>query len=259
MIFINLILIVLTFISGMVLYPSLPQQIPMHWNIQGQIDNYMAKEYGVFLFPVMMLFIFILFRVLPSFDPKKEKYHLFKHEWEIIQTGFMGFFTYLHFVILYISMHPSTQMMPFMFLGLGSLFILIGNYLSKIRQNYFIGIKVPWTLANEDNWNKTHRFASWCFVAAGLATLIEGYFLWYAPVIIFGSIMLAALLPILYSFLLYKKSVRLMKYVYLVLALLVVSLAFLRIVSGEDEWICRNGQWVKHGAPSSPMPDQSCL
>jgi uncharacterized membrane protein len=259
MVIFNLILIVVTFISGFFLYPSLPGQMPMHWNVRGHIDGYMAKDTAIVFFPILMLFMFIAFRILPSFDPKKEKYKLFKHEWEIMQTGIIGFFTYLHFVTLYISLHPGTELMPLMFIGLGALFIVMGNYMSKIRQNYFIGIKVPWTLASEDNWNKTHRFASWCFVIAGLVTFVEAFFIWYAPIIIFGSILLATMLPIVYSFLLYKKSLHTMKFVYIALIIAVLAIAALRLISGEDDWICSNGQWVKHGMPSAPMPTYPCL
>ena len=177
--------------------------------------------------PVMVVLFFVLFRIIPSLDPKKEKYRLFAREWEIIQTGFIGFFAYLHFIILYLSLHPEVPIMPLMFIGIGSLFILLGNYLSKIRQNYFIGIKVPWTLADEDNWNKTHRFASWCFVIAGIVTIAEAFFFWYAPVVILGGIFLASGLPIIYSFLLFKQSLHLMKYIYLALIVLASGMFFI--------------------------------
>lgn len=189
-----------------VLVPLLPAQIPMHWNINGVVDRYMAKEYAVWILPGICLILLILFKVLPYFDPKKDKYHLFKREWEILQTGFVLFFTYLQFVTLYIAMNPGVPMVPLMFMGMGSLFILIGNYLSKIRQNYFIGIKLPWTLASEDNWNKTHRFASWCFVLIGIIMLAEAYFQWNSGPVVFAAIGLGVLAPSLYSYLLFKKK-----------------------------------------------------
>ncbi|MCJ7740284.1 SdpI family protein, partial [Candidatus Microgenomates bacterium] len=170
---INILIISLMFLAGIVLLPQLPKVIPMHWNIMGEVDNYMPKNIAVWILPVLTAVMFAAFQIVPSFDPKKGKYRLFKKEWEIIQTVMIGFFAYLQFIIFYLSLNPEVPMMPFMFIGIGSLFILFGNYLSKIRQNYFLGIKVPWTLASEDNWNRTHRFASWCFVIAGIVTLIE--------------------------------------------------------------------------------------
>lgn len=198
-------------------YPLLPETMPTHWNIRGEIDGRMPKAMAAWLMPVMALIMFGLFSWLPKLDPKKEKYRLFTHEWEIIQTGILGFFAYLHTVIIYVTLHPEQTLMPLMFVGLGALFIIIGNYLSKVRQNYFIGIKVPWTLNDEENWNKTHRFASWWFVGAGIATVIEAFTAWNAPTIIFGGIMLASFMPMLYSFLLFKKKPELMKWAYVAL------------------------------------------
>jgi len=255
---VNAVLIVFMFLIGIFLYPQLPDQIPMHWNVMGQIDGYMSKPIGVWFMPVLTILMYISFQIFPNFDPKKNKYKLFKHEWEIMQMAMVGFFTYMQCIILYLTLHPTVSIMPLMFIGLGTLFILMGNYMSKIRQNYFIGVKVPWTLSSEDNWNKTHRFASWCFVIAGIFTLAEAFFVWQAPVIIFGSIMLAAFLPMIYSFLLYKKRVHAMKFVYLGILGIIVILALVRGMSGEDEWMCRDGQWVQHGKPSSPMPIEAC-
>lgn len=251
-------LVISMFAVGIYLLPQLPTQVPMHWNIHGQIDSYAPKQSAVWLLPVMGLVMFAAFEILPSLDPKKEKYKLFKREWEIMKTAILVFFTYIHFIVLYIAMRPSTEMMPLMFLGLGALFILMGNYMSKIRQNHFVGIRVPWTLADEENWNKTHRFASWCFVSAGILTLAEAYFIWFAPAVIFGSIMLAAFLPIVYSFLVYKHAEEKMKYVFLALAAIILMIISTRLSTGEDDWICQDGQWVTHGQPSTSKPHQPC-
>ncbi len=252
------IILVMFGLSG-ALYSRLPEQIPTHWNILGQIDQYMPKPQGAFLLPTLAAIIVVLFHLAPSFfQTPKEKLQLFEREWKIIQLAILGFFAYLHAVILYISLYPRTEMMPLMFIGLGSLFILMGNYMSKIRQNHFLGVRVPWTLANEDNWNKTHRFASWTFVGAGIATLVEAVFLWYAPIVIFGSIMLAAILPIIYSYLLFKRAEHLMKYIVLALIFVGSAIVFIRGTTAEDTWLCQNGQWVMHGKPSAPMPTNSC-
>ena len=93
-------------------------------------------------------------------------------------------------------------MMP-IFLGL--LFAIIGNYLPKCKQNYTIGIKIPWTLHSEENWNRTHRFAGRIWVAGGLIIMLTGF---YGSFVIFFSVtLLIALVPILYSFLLHRKGI----------------------------------------------------
>lgn len=228
----NLLLVIVSAIYSALVFPALPTQVPMHWNILGQVDGWMPKSQAVWFWPVLIGVMWLSFQLFPHFDPHKKKYALFAREWQIMQTGLISFFVYLQLITFYVALHPAVSLLPLLFIGLGSLFILLGNYLSKIRQNYFIGIRVPWTLSSEDNWNKTHRYASWCFVLVGVATLIEAHTLWYAPVIIFGGILWAALLPMLYSFLLFKKQLSKIKLVYLAIIMLVLSLFLIRLASG---------------------------
>jgi hypothetical protein len=88
--------------------------------------------------------------------------------------------------------------------------------------------------------------------------MAESFFLWFAPGVIFSSILLAALLPIVYSFLLYKKAVSRMKFVYLGIILIATVVIMFRLSSGEDNWYCNNGQWQAHGQPAAAMPTSPC-
>lgn len=258
MVIVQVLLIVLQFIVAFYYYPSLPSMMPTHWNVYGNIDSYMSKEFAVWMMPIIGLLMLISFKIAPNFDPKKKKYQLFENEWQILQTVFIVFFVYMQGITFYAAFFPSLIIMRPMFIGLGILFILLGNYLSKIRQNYFIGIKVPWTLDNEDNWNKTHRFASWTFVTAGIIVLMEAFFIWQAAPIVFGSLMLAAFLPVLYSYLLFKKKQHYMRYIIIGFFIVVACLIGVRTLSGEDDWVCKNGKWTKHGKPSSARPTTRC-
>lgn len=201
----------LFFILSMVLvniftYSSLPAQIPTHWGLNGQIDSYSAKEYGIWIMPIMSLLIFGLFKFVAQLDPKNKNYKLFAHEWNIMQTTLVGFLTYIHFLMLYFTFNPSTNFLQVFFIGFGVFFALFGNYMSKIRQNYFIGMRTPWALDNVDNWNKTQRCASWCFVITGIVIIIEAFVLWIPAVVIFGSIILSVIVPTIYSYLLYRNN-----------------------------------------------------
>lgn len=255
---VQLFLILLMVIANIIFYGYLPANIPIHWNIYGQIDSYMAKNIGIWLMPIISIVMVIFFKYIPSFDPKKSKYKLFQKEWNIMQTAILGFLVYMHFLMLYFAVYPGANFMNIFFVGFGTFFVLIGNYMSKIRQNYFIGVRTPWTLDNEDNWNKTHRYASWCFVITGIITIIEAFVLWLPAVIIFSSIIISAIFPILYSFLLYKKKESMMKFIHWGLLVVVLFIILVKGLSGEDDWICKNGQWIRHGNPSSQMPTNIC-
>ena len=207
-------------------YPFLPAQIPSHWNLYGQIDGYLPKSIGAWLLPGLNLVLLVLFNLLPRLDPFQKKYRRFAREWEIIQFIFIVFFTYLHFLTFYFAFYPQAEFTRFMFPGLGLFFILLGNYLSKIQRNTLVGFKLPWTLADKENWRKTHLYAAWSLVIAGLAIFLESFLNLLPPAMIFAFLMAAFLLPCLYSFLLFKKTVHQMKFVYLFLAVLFILAVF---------------------------------
>lgn len=191
---------------GWFLYDRLPEQIPVHWNVEGEVDNYTSKLKGVLLLPLINLLMVILFPIFKKIDPKREKYATFQRPWLIIQTVLVLFFAYIYFVSLYLALNPYMSVEPFIFGGLGVLFIVIGNYLGKIRQNYFMGIRTPWTLNNEEVWNKTHRVAGWSFVIGGLLVFAEAFLQWKVVYVMIFAISFAILVPVVYSYLEYRKT-----------------------------------------------------
>ena len=202
----SLLLLTSMFLGSILLYSTLPAQMPMHWNIHGQIDSYMKKDIAVSLLPLLTAGMFILFKAIPRLDPKKNKYKLFKKEWEIIQVTLISFFTYLHFMIFLVSIRPEISFVPLLFFGIGILFIIIGNYLPTIKQNYFVGIKIPWTLSSAENWDRTHRFGGKCFIVSGVIILFEAFSPWNAPIIIFASLFLSVVFPVIYSYIIFSSN-----------------------------------------------------
>lgn len=202
------IIVLLMFISGLVSYQYLPDILPTHWNFAGEADGFGPKEIYVWLFPGIGLGMLVLFWLLPKLDPKKEKYSKFADVWEIMQTVIVAYFAYMYFVSIYAAIVPDVNVSVYVLTGIGVLFIILGNFMGKIRQNYFIGIKTPWTIANEDVWNKTHRLGGWCFVLAGLIYIFQA-FTGIITVWLFGfSIVLALLVPIFYSYAIFPKGKR---------------------------------------------------
>lgn len=224
---INFFLIAISFTASLFYLPRLPDMVPMHWNFMGEVDSLMPKNVAVWVMPGMSLFIFLLYQILPFLDPKKNNYKSFNREWHLIQTSIIAFLTYMQFIIFYIALNPEASIMPMIFFGMGLLFLVLGLVLKRLKQNYFIGIRVPWTLSNEENWNKTHLYGGRVFALVGSLILIESFILWNAPYVVFGSILVAAALPMIYSFLIFKKLEDKMKYVYLGLVVLgIISLIF---------------------------------
>lgn len=161
-------LIALSVLIGVFAYPYLPDQMPMHWNINGEVDGYWDKQYAAFFPPLLMIVLMVLFIFMPRIDPKKENYKKFSGSYTIFITIMNMFFLLLQSVTISYGLGVNIDISLVVNLGIGLLFIVLGNYLPRIKHNYFIGVRTPWTLANEKTWRKTHQLSGKLFVVAGI-------------------------------------------------------------------------------------------
>jgi uncharacterized membrane protein len=201
-------LAVLTFGVSFWLYPSLPDRIPTHWNIRGEVDGYGSKQWAVFLMPAFMVGMLVLFYFLPALSPKHFEVDTFRPTYLYIMVVVMTLFAYLHLLILYAVWRTAIQQQQFdmgrpLVAGIFLMLALLGNVLGKVRRNFYIGVRVPWTLASDRVWNDTHRLAAWIMVAAGLlgfVMILVGVPVLYTFVPFIGALFV----PIIYSFAHYK-------------------------------------------------------
>ncbi|MDR4948829.1 SdpI family protein [Neobacillus cucumis] len=185
----GLLLIIIAIIGTWIFYPYLPEQIAIHWNYKGEPDRFVEKSYGAFLFPGIMVVLYIFRIILPKIDPNKNNYQRFEGTYYWIMNGLLLFF--FLFQVMKITgdlgiINPK-YVIPEL---IGLLFIFIGNLSPKFKPNYFIGIRTPWTLANEDVWKKTHRFGGKVFVILGILLL----FVPVIPAVILGYYVLGSIL-----------------------------------------------------------------
>ena len=162
----SLIVTLLPILVGLLLWNRLPEQLPNHWNINGQIDGWMPKAYSVFLLPCLLALGQLVLSFVTFADPKRRNIHrkpLLVVLWIIPVLSF-----FLNSAIYLVALGVRCDVPALILTLIGVLFIFIGNYLPKLRQNYTVGIKLPWTLADEDNWARTHRLGGKLFVACGL-------------------------------------------------------------------------------------------
>lgn len=201
----KLIIVFIMMIVWIYFYPQLPDIIPTHWWMDGKVDATGNKLFSLIMIPTIVLIMIIIFPILSKFDPKKENYEKFAKIWEIFQFAIIWFFAYIYFIIIYVSLHPEINISPFMILWIWTLFMILGNYMGKIRQNYFIGMKLPWTLANEEVWNKTHRLSGKIFLIWWLFLLLDSFFLFYPFVLLMVILVFILIIPIWYSYFIFKK------------------------------------------------------
>jgi len=190
-----------------ILYPHLQAQVPTHWNIHGQADGYSAKWTLLVLFPSMMLGTMGLMAALPWLSPRHFEVESFRSTYLYIMVVLVAFFVYVQATILCASLTDHVNINKAIIGGVCLMIALLGNVLGKVQRNFYVGVRTPWTIADERVWNATHRLAAKTFVIGGLTglafALVAGWS-WLS----FVAILAAALVPVIYSLVYYKQLER---------------------------------------------------
>ena len=194
----------LPILVGFLLWDRLPEEIATHFNFQGEPDGWSSKFFTVVCLPMILVGVHVICVLGTLADPKNANIHdkIFRMVLWItpcisllVMGGVYGYALGYNVDIARVTM-----------ILMGVVFILLGNYMPKCRQNYTVGIKVPWTLADPENWNKTHRFAGWLWTGAGIVFLGMTLLGWMHFAVMFGLIMIVGFLPMGYSYWLYVKK-----------------------------------------------------
>ncbi len=193
-------------VTAFFLYPHLPDQVPSHWNLKGEIDSYTNRTLGAFLLPILTLSLYLIMMIFPLIDPRRDNYLRFKRAYQLMRWCLVLFLGGLYVLTMLFTFGYPVNIGLIVKGGVALLLTVIGNFMGQFRHNYFVGIKTPWTLANEDVWQKTHRFGGRVWVVGGLVCLAMSPFeaMW-ASYIFFASILVMTVVPIVYSYLLYRR------------------------------------------------------
>ena len=160
---------VLMLLAGILIYPHLPPRIPMHWNVRGEIDSWGARNlFNVFFQPLLVIGLAFLAWLLPRLDPLRRSYARFRGSYYLIIDIIVAFLALLYGISLYSAFHQTLPVGIIVPASIGLLFAVIGNQLSKVKRNFFVGIRTPWTLSSEAVWVRTHRIGGRIFMLCGL-------------------------------------------------------------------------------------------
>lgn len=163
-----------------VIYSRLPARVPIHWNINGVADDYGTRELAALFVPGLSLGLWLLFQILPKLDPltitspDRFSYAPFLDTFRRFLNFILLFMAGLHVTTLGIALGWPIQIGQVMMIGIGLLFAGLGNEFGRLKRNSFAGIRVPWTLANEDVWRISHRVGGRAFVIVGLVSVLCG-------------------------------------------------------------------------------------
>ena len=199
------ILCLLPILMTMAVYDKLPNEMAIHFDASGAPNGYASKVMAGFGLPLFLTAINFIIHIFVDADPKnagKSEILINMGKWSIPAISL----TVMPMTILY-ALGWNVKFETIVPIGVGILFMIIGNYLPKCRQNYTVGIKLPWTLHSEENWRRTHRLGAWAFVLSGLLFIAQGALKLNSAVIITVTLALVLVCPCVYSYTMYKKGI----------------------------------------------------
>lgn len=192
-------------VFGLAVYHQLPEQMAIHWGANGEADGFASKLVGAILLPLLLAGINIITQLFIYNDPKRHNFskRLFKITvWTIPAVAMI-----IQPISILIALGVDIKIEVIVPILVGTLLVILGNYMPKCKQNYTMGIRIPWTLASEENWRKTHRIAGFVYVFAGIVMIFNTLLLWVDWVIMLIIIVgVMLVIPIGYSFLYYRKT-----------------------------------------------------
>jgi uncharacterized membrane protein len=193
------------FVLAFATWPTAPERIPVHWGMTGEVDRYGGRLEGLFALPGLAVVVYLLMLFLPRIDPGRANYARFGGAYAAIRAAVLLIFAVLYGVTHLIIRGAQIDMPRVVGLMVGAMFFLFGNLLGKIRPNWFVGVRTPWTLSSKRAWTKTHRLAGWVFILGGFAIMAAGILknavaVWAAGVVLLGGTALAAV----YSYLVWR-------------------------------------------------------
>lgn len=203
------VLAVLPLIAVLLVYNKLPESIPMHWDINGQV-SYGAKV-QLWLPASLGLILSAMFVILPKIDPRRGNYDKFDNVYFLFRIMMMIFLLGMTLLVISESFYPGhIRVSTVVTVALGILFTFLGNALPKIKNNFFMGIKTPWTLSSVDVWNKTHRLGGFLMFLSGIVMIISAFILPELPlfVLMMALVLLFSIIPTVMSYIWFRQEER---------------------------------------------------
>ena len=196
------------------LWNKLPDPMPSHWGINGQVDGYASKPVAALLLPCINLAFTALMLVLPRIDPKFARYDeetkaSLRRTFAAMRLAVTLYLSFLALVVVATPLYPAIRIPTVIGSGAGLLLMVLGNLMTKLRPNWFFGIRTRWTLESRDIWIKTHRLGGRLMMAGGVCILIFGLLLpmkLFVICVLLPAAAVMSIVPIVYSYVIWNRS-----------------------------------------------------
>jgi uncharacterized membrane protein len=197
--------VAVTAVASVVVYPNLPQEMAIHFDSGGQPDSYLPKPLAVVFLPALAVGFTALFAVIPRLDPLGENFAEFERYYDLIAVVTVAILGYVQALILAYNLGYAFRIQQVLAPMLAVVGITFGYVVENARQNWFIGIRTPWTLSSEEVWTRTNRRSGVLFKVAGVLALLAVPFPEYFVYVAVAPLVIAALVPTVYSYVLYRR------------------------------------------------------
>jgi uncharacterized membrane protein len=203
-------LIAAMFLASAVAWPMVPERFPMHFNLHGQVDHWGTRSEApvpLLILPATGALIYVLMLFLPTIDPGRANYDRFRTVYWVIRSLVLGHFAVLHVTVLLITLGYTVDIARIALLSAGILLLVLGSILGKIRPNWFVGVRTPWTLSSKLSWTHSQRAGGWTFLAWGLLAFAAAFLPapWNIAVFL-GAIILGSVALVVYSYLVWRRD-----------------------------------------------------
>ena len=186
---------------------SAPGQVPVHWNLAGQVDRYGGRFEGVFLLPLVAAAIYLLMLWLPRLDPGRANYETFAGAYATLRLAVLAVLAGTYGVVQLWAHGRAASVAIWAPLLVGALLVVVGSLLGKLRPNWFVGIRTPWTLSSKVSWTRTHRLGGWLFIGLGVLTMTMAILgTTWAFRTMFAALVAVAIGLVVYSYRVWRKD-----------------------------------------------------
>lgn len=202
-----IIIIILSVVSSFYFYNKFPNTVATHWNFKGEVDGYSSSFIGAFMMPILLVIFYFAMLYIPEIDPKKDKYKEFENIYRWFRIVFLIVMFGIYIMSSLYNLGYKVDINIWVPILVGGMMIFLGSCMGKIKNNYFFGIKTPWTLSSENVWDKTHKFGGYVFIIFGLLIIILPFLNKKLGIIAFFSgVLLTTLGTSIYSYIIYRQE-----------------------------------------------------
>ena len=199
-----IVFVLASFAVAIYFHPRLPARVPVHWSSHGTVDGWMPRGPGAFTLPIVSTVLLALMILLEPATVREEGHRSLGAVYPFLVATTSAFLLYATLIVLLAGIGMPLDVPAALTVGIGILFMVMGNSAPKLTRNSFVGIRSPWTLANEEVWWRTHRLAGWLLVLSGGVTVILG-FLGYGGLVALTAVLVACAVCYLYSYIVWRR------------------------------------------------------